>query len=635
MTLAQLRATNIPTLSIRSAYLCSSSKHPRCSVTTDNDNLNLPERDESKRPGKYRPRYCSGINDANALGHEALDHGLFDVFPADDMDGEGKAEYNEGVHAYGMGDIEQATACFTKALQRAPGAIAARNNLAICLIQSGDREAGLNQLELALRDDPEDSHLLRNIGVTQSLLGKKREALTTLKRAAEFAPDDSELLFLQSTIHEDLGELDAAIECMRHACEMTPEESSVWDNLGIILHRADRLDEAIEAFEKAREVDPDHPLPHYNLGRAYAAADRLQEAEASFRRHLESEPEHSCALFDLGRVLADQHRNEESLDVFRTFLELEPEDPQAHASLGAQLLRLSRLDEAEAALRRALELDPWSDWPVHLLGCVEIERSKHARGRRFFREALARDPQLGESRRKLIESFVSCGEIDAALAELRGGGPANASNPARNDDASDENTPDDERNADRAAADWYELVNLLREKSEHARALDVGAEMARRFPTLTWVRGTYALALDDAGRSDDALRELKEVLKLDREDRLAQFHMGRILASQAHYAQAVPALEFVIDHDPDFIEARRFLAYCLSMLDRDDEARVQLDEILRIDPKDEYVKAVLADIESDDGDSSEPGASTPPDVGPAPQQTPPPPPPSSMPPKSS
>lgn len=567
-------------------------------MTTDNDNLDLPERDESKRPGKYRPRYCSGINDANALGHEALDHGLFDVFPADDMEGDGKAEYNEGVHAYGMGDIEQATACFTKALQLAPGAVAARNNLAICLIQSGDREAGLHQLQLALRDDPEDSHLLRNIGVTQSLLGKKRDAIATLKRASEIATDESELLFLQSTIYEELGELDAAIECMRHACEMTPEESSVWDNLGIILHRADRVEDAIEAFEKAREVDPDHPLPHYNLGRAYASAGRLQDAEASFRRHLEFEPEHSCALFDLSRVLADQQRHQEAHDVIRAFLDLEPSDPQGHCSLGTHLLQLSRLDEAEASLRHALELDPWADAAVHLLGCVEIQRSKHERGRRFFREALSRDPELAEARWKIMQSFVECGEVDAALAQLRAAGAEGA------------------ESTDGNASDWYELVNMLREKSQHARALDVGAEMAQRFPTLTWVRGTYALALDDAGRSDEALRELKEVLKLDREDRLAQFHMGRILASQEHHSQAIPALEFVIDRDPDFIEARRYLAYCLSMLDRDDEARAQLDEILRIDPEDEYAKAVIADIESgedesNDADDAEPPASAP------------------------
>lgn len=557
--------------------------------------LNLPARDPDARPGPYRPRFCTALGDARSFGHEALDHGLFDVFPEEDMstDEGGKAEYNAGVHAYSAGDIDAATASFTLAIQLAPGAIAARNNLAICLLQRGDREAGLHQLRTALVDDPDDPHLLRNLGVALSMADERDEALAILRRACENAPEDPELLFLQSTILDRNGQTEEAVECMKRAAEIDPDSCSVFDNLGIVLHRADRLDEAIEAFERARELDPEHPLPHYNVARAYAAAGRLRDAEESFRRHLELEPEHSCAIYDLARVLSDMDQESEALERMLAYVEMEERDPRGQCSLGVQYLRAGRAEEAEAPLRRSLELDPFQDWAVHVLGRRAMDMGDPRLAEAYFREALARDPSLGDARRSLLEAIRARSGIDAAVAELR-------ENPHEED-----------------AGNWFDLVNELYNTEQREQGRELGAEMAGRYPALPWIRGLYALTLDAAGLRDEALRELREVLRLDPEDRIAQYHTARIFADMERYEQAIPPLEFVLRFEPESLDCRRLLAYCLGSLGREEEALAEVRRILEIDPEDEFAKDVIQPPdEEDDPDSEGEDQAARPDVDP-------------------
>lgn len=115
------------------------------------------------------------------------------------MEGPGKADYNRGVIAYERGDIDEAVACFCAAIEAAPSAVAARNNLALCHIQQGKLQEGMEQLLAILRDDPENHHVLRNAGVVHSMTGDNTQALRFLEQAGELEPEDTDLLFLLAT----------------------------------------------------------------------------------------------------------------------------------------------------------------------------------------------------------------------------------------------------------------------------------------------------------------------------------------------------------------------------------------------------------------------------------------------------
>lgn len=545
--------------------------------------LNLPPFDPAREEKPYRRQNCTDQYDAAALGHHALDAGMFDAFDSDDMEGEGKAEYNAGVVAYERGDLNEAAAQLMKALSKAPDAGPARNNLAIVLFQQGEREASLSQFERLLRnDDGEHPNVLRNYSVALWLCGKIKEALTNLERASELAPDDAELYFLRSRLHDQLGEREKVIECMRKAVEVDPENPAAHDNMGLVLQGAGLLDEAIECFRKAHECEPDNPLPMYNLGQALYAADRHEEAIEALGKHLEMRPDHSCAHYEIGKALSELGKHQEALKHFETYHELETGDPLGLCSVGTEKMLLGEFGEGEAWIRRALDVEPAHHWAVHALGLVHKRKEDHAKAVAFFKEAMLRDKENLASQRAAAESLLKISTLEETLTQLRAfpqGGDAGA---------------------------WLRLMTSLRDEKRPQDALVVGEEALKKFPQDGPIMGTYALAQDDIGLHQEALATLRKTTAINPDDLIAHFHAGRILAETDQYAKARAALEFVVERDPSAVRPREYLLFCYVQLELYDKCEQLSEDILRLDPENVYLRELMEITESD-ADSGEEG----------------------------
>ncbi|MEI7658547.1 MAG: tetratricopeptide repeat protein [Phycisphaerae bacterium] len=549
--------------------------------------LGLPPFNPDAVSKPYRRRHCTDQYDARAMGHHALDAGMFDAFEADDMEGEGKAHYNAGVVAYERGDLDEAAACFIKAISKAPDAGPARNNLAIVLFQRGDRAEALSHLERLARDHPEQPNVLRNLAVAKWLGGDSEQALELLERAAELDPQDGELLFLQARIHGDLDRPDRMAECMQRAAELEPDNAAACDNLGVALQNAGMIDEAIHQFEEAHRLEPDNPLPLYNLGQALHEADRDEEAVEMLRRHLEMRPDHSCAHHALARALSELGRHDEALEEFRRYEELEPDDPAGLSSTGTELGLIGRHDEAEAAIRRAFVKDPAFHWAIHALALVARAKGDHARALALAAEAVRREPDQPVYQRVLIEAHVRTHDIQQSIDMVR-------SLPGRGEPSV-----------------WLRLLTTLRDEQRPADAVAAGQAAIADHPDHTPLLGTLALALDDLGRKDEALAMLRRTTAADPDDLLAHFHAGRILAEQGEFAKARAALEFVIEHDPKAIRPREFLLYCCGNLELEDECDRIAQEILELDPDNAYLKELSEAGEEESEETDGPDQSSP------------------------
>lgn len=528
----------------------------------------------------YRRRHCTDQYDARAMGHHALDAGMFDAFEADDMEGEGKADYNAGVVAYERGDLDEAASCFMKAISKAPDAGPARNNLAIVLFQRGDTAEALSHLERLARDHAEQPNVLRNLAVAKWLTGEPEQALELLERAAELDPQDGELLFLQARIHGDLDRPDRMTECMRRAAELEPDNAAACDNLGVALQNAGLIDEAIRQFEEAHRLEPDNPLPLYNLGQALHEADRHEEAVDILRRHLEMRPDHSCAHHALARALSELGRHDEALEEFRRYEELEPDDPAGLSSTGTELGLVGRHDEAEAAIRRAFDKDPAFHWAIHALALVARAKGDHALALALAEEAARREPDQPVYQRVLIEAHARLHPVEESVARVRalpGGGEPSV---------------------------WLRLLTTLRDDQRPADAVAAGHAAIADHPRQSPLLGTLALALDDQGRKDEALAMLRQTTAAEPDDLLAHFHAGRILAEQGEFAKARAALEFVIERDPKAVRPREFLLYCCGNLELEDECERIAKEIHELDPDNDYLRHLTEaeDEEPDDTD---------------------------------
>jgi tetratricopeptide (TPR) repeat protein len=89
-----------------------------------------------------------------------------------------------------LGRYQDAKAAFAKAIDLGGGGSDTRNELAICLLESGDNSGAQKELEAALRDDTENIKIISNLGILAMKSGDTEKAAAFFRTVLEFAPGD-------------------------------------------------------------------------------------------------------------------------------------------------------------------------------------------------------------------------------------------------------------------------------------------------------------------------------------------------------------------------------------------------------------------------------------------------------------
>ena len=80
------------------------------------------------------------------------------------------------------------------------------------------------------------------------------------------------------------GKLDEAVACYRRALELKPDFAEAHNNLGTALKNQGKLDEAVACYRRALELNPDFAEAHNNLGvpsRTRASSTKRSPATAA------------------------------------------------------------------------------------------------------------------------------------------------------------------------------------------------------------------------------------------------------------------------------------------------------------------------------------------------------------------
>jgi adenylate cyclase len=159
----------------------------------------------------------------------------------------------------GLPELEDSTAWARRAVALDGNDAEARASLAFCLMQQGDRQGALVEVEAALATSP---NLASAHGVLGSLLNwsnRRREARASLEKSIRLDPRSPELAirYLALTINFYLsGEYDAAVDAARRVIRSFPDVSNAYRWLAAALGQLGRSAEAKEALDKAIEMAP-------------------------------------------------------------------------------------------------------------------------------------------------------------------------------------------------------------------------------------------------------------------------------------------------------------------------------------------------------------------------------------------
>jgi tetratricopeptide (TPR) repeat protein len=232
------------------------------------------------------------------------------------------------------------------------------HHLGIILFQRGDPAAAVEQIDRALKRNPNDVAALNNRG--NALLAMRRfdEALASYDRALALRPAYPDALCNRGAALHALKRYDEALAACDRTIALQPDYAEAHSNRGNTLRELRRYNDAVGACDRALALAPGFADAHCNRGGALHALQRFDEALASFDRALALRPAYADALCSRGAVLHALKRYDEALAACDRTIALQPDYAKAHSNRGNTLRELRRYDEAVEACDRALALVP-------------------------------------------------------------------------------------------------------------------------------------------------------------------------------------------------------------------------------------------------------------------------------------
>ena len=171
-----------------------------------------------------------------------------------------------------LGQMDEAIASYTRALQSWPDFAEAHSNLGDALLGLGKTEEAAASYQKAIHLKPELVVAQTNLGAALIRLGNPEAALASLRKAVEIEPGLAEAHNNLGMALNDLGRPREAISSLTRALQINPNFAAAHNNLGATLTSLGEPDKAIESHCRALQIDP-----------AFASAYRFLSAVKTFR----------------------------------------------------------------------------------------------------------------------------------------------------------------------------------------------------------------------------------------------------------------------------------------------------------------------------------------------------------------
>lgn len=330
------------------------------------------------------------------------------------------------------GDTDGALAAFDRAIALSAEYVPARWRRGQLLLDRGDLDGAEAAFHVAANLAPSDP--AGPVGLARVYLarGQHQAAADALDAVIAHAPAERYLYQLLAAAYRGLGRAADAEEANAAGAPGEPAWADPWTDEMLAYRRgfaaalkeatalatAARYPEAIALLESLRADHPDDRELRTYLGGVYATAGRFADAKRLLDQVLAAAPDDFDALMHMATayLLTDDYLEADRFAV--RALAQRPADADATRLRGVAAWRSKRLDDAERLLAAAAAANPKDAKALAWIGSIRLERGQAAPALEAFRQALARDPLLGDALVDGAAAAAAAGARDEGLRWL-------------------------------------------------------------------------------------------------------------------------------------------------------------------------------------------------------------------------
>ncbi len=351
----------------------------------------------------------------------------------------------------------------------------------------------------------------------------------------------SDVFLMLAQLELEKNNYDRASDFCGEALLLNPGDLETMNLQAISFRQAGRTQEAINLYRIILEIKPDFSEALYNLGVALSELNRLAEAEKAYLKVIKLNPRLAQAYHNLGDVYFKQGRLDEAEQQFLKAIELWPSYASAYSNLGEIYWRRKDRIKAREYAEKTLSLQPESTQARNLLGNLLRDSGKPAEALNEYQKILAREPESARAYYNLGVSLTDLGQ-------------------------------------------WSEA------RQAFEQAIKIEAKMAEAY-------GGLGLCYLQQGDLEQAIKFLLTARQLGFKDPALSLNLSYAYLNIKDWPKAEEEAWRAIAEQPDLALGYNNLGLALAQQNKLDEARMRLEEALKIDPQDRGTVINLAMVE--------------------------------------
>ncbi|MBL7716029.1 MAG: tetratricopeptide repeat protein [Bdellovibrionales bacterium] len=411
-------------------------------------------------------------------------------------------------------------------------------SMAQAYVAEGNPDRAIEEFKIALSYDQNSALIRARLAGEYVKKGELAAALEECRQAIRLDPKYVDAHLLLAGLLSTSRETQAALSQYDKVLKLDPKNEEAVVYKSQILFEDGKAKPAINELKVFVKNNPESVLAHYYLGRGYQREGMTKEAIKSFKQSMELRPSFTQAALALGFLYEENKRQDEALEVYR---ELYEQSQELAAANRIATLYLKKEDYAAAIpYLEAIQANDPEDLNTRVkLGLVQMEMKNYEKAIQLFSDILKKNPDSDRILYYLGSLYEETKRPDLAIEQLK------------------KIKSDSKLYSDAA----LHVAYLLKQADKFNDAKVFIADAIQKAPHISGFYLFYASLEEESKNLNQAITILEEASKRFPSDEKVRYYLGSIFDRVNRTDEALVQMEAILGLNPENVDALNYIGY--------------------------------------------------------------------------